>query len=88
VSDAPTREEIRRQARARAERMGLRPKPEPENDPDPAGLLPTRNPFVLRGLLATGRLDSVQQRAAWQFLADTARATHEADPNTPPEDAA
>jgi hypothetical protein len=88
VSDAPTREEIRRKARARAERMGLRTRPEPEHDADPADLLPTQNPGALRGMLATGRLDSVQQRAAWKFLADTARAARETDATTSPEDAA
>lgn len=86
MSDAPTHAQIRAKARERAERMGLRVKPDPAEDLDPAGLLPTHNPAVLRGMLATGRLDSVQQRAAWQFLADTARAEREAaatDPNAP-----
>lgn len=91
MTDAPLtaaqRAEIQRQARARAERMGLAPMP--VQDAPPPVELPTENVFALRGLLRLGRLTAEQERAARRFLADAdaaARQTAHTDPT--PGDAA
>jgi hypothetical protein len=87
VTDAPDRERIRRHARARAERMGLRTAPDPAAEAA-AEVLPTENLFALQGLLVTGRLTPGQAAAARRRLADAAAAARETDPNTPGDDAA
>lgn len=87
---AQQRETVRRQARARALRMGLSVVPEEEvraqGDADILGETLTRHPGVLRAMLSTGRLPRAKHAAARRFLADLASQT----PNdgTEPEDAA
>jgi hypothetical protein len=62
--------EARRKARERMRRMGMPTAPEAAPEPRPQDVLPTLNPFALRGLLHTGRLTPAQERAARQFLSD------------------